>query len=397
MSKPVISMPAIGEMAKALSAQMTEWRHDFHAHPELKWEEVQTTAKIAKLLHEMGYEKIKVGFGGTQSGVVADLDTGKPGKVVALRADMDALPIQEENEISYKSTVEGISHACGHDAHTAGLLGAAQILMQLKNQLSGSIRLIFQPAEEGGGAKAMIAEGVLDGVDMIAGAHTDSTIHTGIVRCRAGAALASSSTVSIKITGVGGHGAMPQASIDPIVAGATIISTLQTIVSREITPFEPAVVTVGHFEAGKRANVIPNTAVMDITVRTLSPEVNRSMKERIYRIVKGITEAMRCTFEMTYTVIAPVLVNDAVQADIMKNVASELVGEKNFKESPQKMPSEDFSYYLEKVPGVYFDFGVRNEEKGITESQHHPKFNVDDECLWVDAALLVGYVVKSQV
>lgn len=395
-SNPVLPLSTLSEMAKAASPQMTEWRHYFHANPELPWKEYGTSAKIAELLREMGYENIKIGFNGTKSGVVAELNAGKPGKLIAIRADMDALPLQEQNSVPYKSTVPGVFHGCGHDAHMAGALGAAKVLAQMKDQLPGRVRFIFQPAEEViTGAKTLIDAGVLDGVDFIIGAHTAGGVSVGLVDFRSGPTMASADIVKVNIYGRGGHGAMPQVSIDPIVASATIITTLQTIVSREINPQYATVITVGHFEAGKVANVIPDMAEMDITVRTLNPEVRKSLEERIRRVVSGIAEAMRCTSEVTYTYGVPVLVNDPAQTELARSVAVEILGDNNVRSGPMKMASEDFSYYLEKVPGTFFYFGVANDAKGMTAANHNTKFDVDDDSLWIDTAILAGYVARA--
>ena len=392
-----MNMSSIIEKANALSGKITELRRKFHANPELPWLEVETSLFVEEYLRKLGLENIRRGFDGTQSGVVADLKGGKPGRCVALRADIDALPLEEENDIPYKSTHSGVMHACGHDAHTAILLGVAEILSSMKHELYGTVRFIFQPAEEAGmhsGAPNMIEEGALDGVDAIGGLHVWALLESGKLGYRAGPVMASADIWDLKIQGKGGHGAMPHNAVDPTVTAATVISTLQTVVSREIDPQETVVLSVGKLEAGTAVNIIPDTARVAGNVRTTNREIRGRMEGIMRRVADGICAAMRCTAELTYTPIYPVTVNDPVMTQLMRSVAVDVFGEESVVELPVAMGSEDFSYYGEKIPAAYVFLGIADEEKGTGNQHHNPKFNVDDEPLPKGAALLAGFAAR---
>lgn len=387
----------IRDMAGGLAAKMAETRRAIHAKPELGWKEVETSKLIEARLRELGCSNVRRGFKGTESGVVADIVGGKPGKRVALRADIDALPIREENDVPYKSTVDGVMHACGHDAHAAMLLGAAEILCKIKAGLAGSVRLVFQPAEETGydsGAPAMIKEGALDGVDAIAGIHVWAQAPAGVFGLRKGPVMASADLWEMTIQGKGGHGAMPQGAIDPTVAVAYLISMLQTIISREVDPLESAVLSVGKVEAGSAPNVIPDKAVITGNVRTTNRDTRDGMETRIRRVIDGVSAALRVTTELKYTRIYPVTINDAEMVEVLGAVASETMGKEAVKELPIVMGSEDFSYYGEKVPAVFAMLGMGDAAKGSDKPHHSPHFNSNDDVLADGAAILAGFAAR---
>ena len=392
-----MTIASIKEKAAALQPVLAGIRQRFHANPELSWQEVETSIFIEEFLGKLGLENIRRGFGGTGSGVMADLIGARPGKRIALRGDIDALPLTEENDLPYKSTKSGVMHACGHDAHAAMLLGAAEILAGMKEDLSGSVRFLFQPAEEAGfnsGAPKMIEEGALEGVDAIGGLHVWSLLPAGKVGWRVGPVMASADVWELKIQGRGGHGAMPHKAIDPTVTAATVISALQTVVSREMDPQETVVLSVGKMEAGTAVNIIPDTARVSGNVRTTSREVRAGMESIMRRVADGICAAMRCTAELKYTPIYPVTVNSKKETELMRDVAAEIAGAGNLAELPVAMGSEDFSYFGEKVPAAYLYLGIADEAKGTNNQHHNPKFNVDDDVLGNGAAILASFAAR---
>ena len=384
-------------IASEIEKELIDLRRYLHAHPELSWKEVETSRSIEKLLREAGFENVRRGFNGTESGVIADLKGGKPGPCVALRADIDALPIREENDLPYASTVDGVMHACGHDAHVAMLVGAAKILSRMKSSLAGTVRVIFQPAEEAGkdsGASAMIREGALEGVAAIAGLHVWALLPTGVFGVRKGAIMASADVWEMNIQGQGGHGAMPHNAVDPTVAVAHIISMLQTVVSRELDPLESAVVSVGKVESGNAPNVIPDKALITGNVRTTDRATRAGMEARIRRIVDGVSAALRCSTTLTYTHIYPVTVNDPDLTEILRATAGETLGTENLVEPPIAMGSEDFSYYGEKIPATFGMLGMGDPAKGTDRQHHSPHFNVNDDVLTRGASILAGFALK---
>jgi len=392
-----MDMDKVKKLAGDMEDDLTALRQQIHSHPELSWQEVETSKMIEAELEKLGFENLRRGFKGTGSGVIGDLAGAHPGPCVALRADIDALPIQEENDLPYISKTEGVMHACGHDAHTSILLGVARILSGMKEEIHGTVRLLFQPAEEAGmdsGAPAMIAEGALDGVDAIGGLHVWAQMPVGFFGTRTGPIMASADVWELTIQGQGGHGAMPHTAVDPTVAAAHIISMLQTIVSREIDPLESAVVSVGKVESGNAPNVIPDKAYIKGNVRTTSRETKTGMEARFRRIIDGISSALRCSADLQYTPIYPVTINDPDMTEILKESACQVVGSDKLIEVPIAMGSEDFSYYGEKIPAAFGMLGIGDPEKGTDKAHHSPHFNANDAVLAQGTALLTGFALR---
>jgi len=372
------------ELAEEYNDQVVALRRDFHSNPEVSWKEVETTKKVAAFLGKLGCEDIRTGFGGTECGVTAEIGGSYEGPCVALRADMDALPLEEENHVPYRSVRDGAMHACGHDAHTAMLLGVAMVLSGVKDQLKGRVRLIFQPAEEHGlksGADHMINEGVLEGVDVIAGLHVWSPLESGKIAYRTGPVMASCDAWEAVIQGRGGHGSAPHMAIDPTIPAANIISSLQSVVGREIDPLDTAVISTGKIEAGSAFNIIPDRVNLLGTTRSFRPEVQDKVEKSIGRLISSISEAYQCRSEYRYTRYVPSTINDEKATLLIREIGEELLGQENAEESPLIMGSEDFSYFQRKVPGTFFFLGTGNPEKETDHPHHSPHFNVDEDVL----------------
>ena len=370
-------------------------RRDFHEHPELAFQEVRTAGIVADRLRALGVEDVRTGIAQTGvTGLVRGQKQGE-GKTVLLRADMDALPILEENEVEYRSQTPGVMHACGHDAHTAMLLGVTRLLIDRRDQFSGTVKVLFQPAEESppGGAKPMIEAGVLEDpkVDAAFGLHIDQDNPVGTVELRPGPAMAAADRFRILIKGKGGHGAKPHDTIDPIVIGAQIVTALQTLVARVVDPTEEVVVTVGTFQAGQAFNVIPDTADLGGTVRTFSSKNRDLMEERVGTLARGIAQAMGGDVEYTYTRGYPATVNHPAMAKLVHEEAAKIVGEDGVRQAPLMMGAEDFSYFLEEVPGAFWFVGSQNPERGLVWGHHHPRFDLDE------AALAIGMESMTNV
>jgi amidohydrolase len=387
------------EVDEIMPGVIADRRH-LHQHPELAFEEHETAKLVAERLASLGVEDIRTGVGRTGvTGLIRGTGDG-PGKdrVALFRADMDALPIDEENEVDYKSTVAGKMHACGHDAHTAMLLGSARVLMDMRDRFSGTVKLLFQPAEEvpPGGAIEMIEAGALEDpkVGAVFGLHAAAEMPAGKIGVRNGVASAGSDRFRITIQGKGGHAARPNDAIDPVVVGAHIVTALQTLVSREVDPIGSAVVTVGSIVAGEAFNVIPDTAVIKGTVRTLDPAVREQIAERLPALAKGIGEAMRADIDVWYFKGYPSMVNDPAMTDIIRGAAASVVGEENVVETPVGMGGEDFARFLEQRPGSFFRVGTRNEERDIVYGHHHPRFDVEEEGMAAGIATTVETLVR---
>ena len=370
------------ELANAQHAELVNIRRHLHENPELGFEEVATAQYIADYLAGLGLE---VTSQVAKTGVVALLRGARPGKTVAIRADMDALPIQELNEVPYKSKHPGKMHACGHDAHVAAAIGAARILWELRDQINGNVKFIFQPAEEApGGAEPMIAAGVLENpaVDAIIGGHVWGSLESGIIEVMSGPTMASSDIIRLKIIGKGGHAAQPHTTIDPIVIASEIVGALQKIVSRQTDPFEAVVISICSFHAGDVFNVIPHSAYMEGAVRTLNNELRQELPQKIEKIIRGITEPYGATYELDYYLGYPVTVNDPGVTETVRRAAISVLGADKVRVAARaSMGGEDYAYFLNKVPGTYIRIGTRNPEKGICQEMHHPRFDIDEAVL----------------
>ena len=381
-----MSAPDFKARAKEIENAVVGWRRHFHSYPELSFEEYETSKYIAADLAKLGCENITIGTAGRPTGVTADIIGGSDGKRVALRADIDALPVKEETGLPFASRNEGVMHACGHDGHTAMLLGAAKLLSEVKERLHGSVRLIFQPSEESAvmigmnGADAVVREGrALAGVDAIFGVHLWSPLEDGTLGYRCGPMMACSDSWKIKIIGKGGHGAMPHVTHDPMTAAGQLICALQTFVSREVSPIEGAVLTIGMLRAGTAFNVIPNEVELVGTARSFDRAISEATEEFIRRMAGNIAAAFRCTAEVTYERNLPPTVNAPEMALMGAEIARGIFD--TVREVEPTMAGEDFSYYLGKVPGSFFFIGVGDEAKGTAWPHHHCKFTVDEDML----------------
>jgi amidohydrolase len=368
-------------------------RRYLHQHPELAFQEENTSRYISEKLTELG---IAHQTGIAKTGIVGWIEGSRPGKTVLLRADIDALPIDELNDVPYKSNTPGVMHACGHDAHTAILLGVARLLNERRGDFAGTVKLLFQPAEEvpPGGAKPMIEAGVLENptVDAAFGVHLAQDIPAGSIGVCAGPMTAAPDSINIRIRGLGGHAAGPHRCIDPIVVAALCIVALQTLVSREVNPLRQAVVTIGNLHAGSVRNIIPEEAIMEGTVRTFDEEIRQDLARRIPELVRGIATAMRAEADVTFEFGYPTLVNDHAMADVVRDVVRDVLGPEKLLEREPSMVGEDMSYFLQRVPGCFFMVGTHNIERGLIYGHHHPRFDIDDE-----AALPVGVATLATV
>jgi amidohydrolase len=394
-----LKLEEIVELAEELEEKVIKFRRDFHAHPELSWKEERTSKVIEQVLKELGFENVRRGFGGTESGVVGDITGRKEVPLIALRADIDALPIEEEADVPWRSINKGVMHACGHDAHAAILLGVAHMLALLKDKLPCKVRLIFQPAEESGvrsGARQLIEEGALDGVEAIWGLHVWSSLPAGKIGYRSGPTMASADIWEVEIKGKGGHGSRPHEAIDPTIAAASIVLSLQTIISRELDPQETAVLSIGRLESGSAPNVIPEKALIQGNIRTTSSIVRDELPGSIGRIAKGIGSALRCGVKTNFIPVYPVTVNDPDMVETLKKVASAMFGDQSLTEMPIVMGSEDFSFYQQKVPGVIFFLGMADSQKGTDAEHHNPTFKTNDGVLKKGVALLTALVMESK-
>lgn len=360
---------------------LVEIRRIIHRHPELGFEEIQTSTLISEWLQKFGLE---VQRGIAKTGVVGLLKGKKPGKTVAIRADMDALPMDEVNQVPYASQIKGKMHACGHDAHVTILLGVARFFSSMADQVKGNIKWIFQPAEEGGGGgRIMVQEGVLENpkVDAIFGAHVFPQIEIGKVGICEGKALASADRFTIRIMGRSGHAASPHLVRDPIVATGHLITQIHSIVSREVNPLESAVITIGKVSGGTAFNIIPDGVELLGTVRSLTPETREKMKERIEQMAQGVARSFGVEYQFNFEYGYPVLINDPGMIGLVASACAKGVGEENVVAVLPSMGAEDFAYYLEKVPGAFFRLGIRNESKGIIHPYHSSLFDIDEDVL----------------
>jgi amidohydrolase len=357
-------------------------------HPELGCEEERSAGVIADRLRELGYS---VQTGVAKTGVVGLLEGGQSGPVVMVRFDMDALPITEESEAEYASQNPGVMHACGHDAHMAIGLGVATVMAGRRAKLKGTLKLVFQPDEErGGGARRMVEEGVLDGPrpDVVLATHVWSEKAVGIVDVTAGPVMAAAEKWACTVRGRGGHGAMPHQAIDPVVAAAQIVMSLQTVVSRNVSPLDTAVVTVGTISGGEAFNVIPAEVEMTGTIRSYSPAVRERVLERVRQVAEGVAEAGGARAELEFTPLTPALINDPQVVAVVREAAEEVLGPENVSSGERTMGSEDAAYFLRQVPGCYFFLGSSNPERGIDAPHHNPRFDIDEDALPLGVAVM---------
>ena len=368
------------------------YREYMHAHPELSYKEHETMKYVSQVLTTLGIEH-KTGVGDT--GIVALIkgeNHSDSDPCICLRADLDALPIHEENEVPYKSKVDGIMHACGHDVHSAVLLGAAEVIDSLKENLPQPVKMIFQPGEEKnpGGATLMLRDGILENpkVERMLALHVFPDMITGNVGFKEGIYMASCDEVYITIHGKGGHGATPHNCIDPIMIGANMLQTMQQIVSRQCDPKTPCVLSFGYFEAFGATNVIPSKAHLKGTFRTMNEEWRGEALELIEKTAKQIAEASGGTAEVEISKGYPYLENDPATTQAMRSIAQKFLGPENVEELPIRLTAEDFSYYSQEVPVCFFRLGVRNESKGITHGVHHPKFDIDPDALRIGVQMM---------
>lgn len=387
----------IKKLASEYAAEIVQIRQHLHAHPELSFEEHETSKFVFDKLNEYGLTP-QQGIGGT--GIVAMIE-GKNAnkKVIALRADMDALPIVEQNEVPYKSRNEGVMHACGHDVHTSSLLGTAKILSALREEFEGSIKLIFQPGEERipGGATLMINDGVLQNPvpDKIIGQHVMSQIPAGKIGFKPGMYMASADEIYIKVIGKGGHAAMPDNNIDPVLITSHIIVALQQIVSRSANPKTPTVLSFGKVIANGATNIIPDEVYVEGTFRTLNEDWRKSAHQKMKQIAEAIAGGMGAEIEFKILNGYPFLKNNEELTMLSRSFAAEYVGEENIVDLDIWMAAEDFAYFSQQVDACFYRLGVRNEEKGITSFVHTPTFNIDESALELGTGLMAWLAIKN--
>lgn len=380
----------VKELAARIQPELVELRRYFHQHPEPSWEEVNTANRIAEELAKLGISVERK----AKTGVVGTLKGTRPGRTVALRADIDALSITEETELPFASQNEGYMHACGHDAHITCLLGAAKILSQLKDEIAGTVKFIFQPAEElAQGAKKLVEEGVMDGVDGIFGLHVWGDMPAGLVSIDPGPRMASADRFVITIEGKGGHGSAPHQGVDAVVVASALVMNLQTIVSRELNPLEPVVVSVGKITGGDRFNIIASRAVLDGTSRCFNPEIRNNLPDIIRRIADNTAATFRAGAKVEYHFMCPPTINDERLALLAKDSVKKLYGETALVPMPLLTGSEDFSFYAEKAPAAYAFLGVRNPEKDASYPQHHSRYTIDEDALQVGAAVYAQFAL----
>ena len=386
------------EKCKGLQEELVSMRRELHQIPETGGDLPKTKAYIMGKLKELGIPFVE---NATDSGLVATIEGGKPGKTLALRADMDALPITEENDVPYRSKHEGKMHACGHDTHVTMLLGAAKVLNENKENIHGNVKLLFQTDEEGSrGAERLCAEGHLNGVDAIFGTHIGTIISkdipAGTVISTPGCCMASFDKFVIKVKGFGCHGSTPEKGVDPINIASHIVINLQEVVAREIAAVKPAVLTIGHIEGGFAYNVIPSEVLIEDTIRALEEDVRQELAKRIGEIASATAAAFRGEVEYEMIWGAPPVINDAGMAKLAADCARDIVGDEKVIDhvDAPNMGGEDFAYYVKQVPGAFLFLSSANPEKHTDVPHHNPKFNVDEDVFWIGSALFVRIAEK---
>lgn len=389
----------IKSLSEKISTDVIAWRRHFHAHPELSYKEFGTAKFVAEQLKSFGLQP-KEGVAGT--GVVVLIEgVNSKNKTIALRADMDALPIQEVNSVVYKSKNPGVMHACGHDVHTSSLLGTAKILSELKNEFEGSVKLIFQPGEEKnpGGASLMIKEGVLENPKPggIIGQHVMPLVPVGKIGFREGMYMASSDEIYLRIIGKGGHGAAPELTIDPVVIASHIIIALQQVISRNASPKQPTVLTFGKIIAEGATNIIPDEVNISGTFRALNENWREEGLQRIKKMAEGIAESMGGKCEVKISKGYPYLENNPELTRRIKKAAEEYVGKENVVDIDLTLGSEDFAYYSQEIPASFYRLGTRNESKGIISYVHTPTFDIDEDALRISSGLMAWMAIKELI
>jgi amidohydrolase len=374
---------------------LIELRRDFHRHPELSHEEHRTSRVIAERLRGIGLDEVRTGVG--QTGVFGLLQGGKPGRCVLLRADIDALPLTEaDHGQDYRSLNHGVHHACGHDGHTAILLSVAEVLAARKTELAGSVAFAFQPAEERvDGAAGMLRDGVLEPKpDACFGLHLWNEVPVGSIDVRPGPIFAFADAFAIELRSGGGHGAIPHQVPDPIVASAELIVALQTLVSRESPPLEPAVLTIGSIHGGTAPNIIPSRVELQGTLRVFSPQLHRHLVKRMHDLVAGIAQTFRVQGELRMTDTCSACINDDAMADLVRRVGQRVIGTDNVLSSMRTLAADDMSVFLEVVPGCYFFVGGANHERGLDSPHHSPTFDFDEHALEVGVQMLTAVTLE---
>ena len=380
----------ISKLVKDNKDYVIALRREFHKNPEPSFKELNTSRRIKEELDKMGIEYISC----ATTGVVATIKGNHTGKTIALRADIDALSVQELNDVEYKSQVDNMMHACGHDGHTSMLLGAAKILNEKRDEIYGTVKLFFQPAEEiGEGADAMIADGAMNGVDSVFGIHLWSSIETGKVSIESGPRMASADWFKINVNGKGGHGSAPHQCVDALVVASSIVMNLQTIVSREIDPLEPVVLTIGMLNSGSRFNVIAENAYMEGTTRCFNNKIRKELPARMEKIISNIAQSYGATATLDYNYIIDPTINDEKCADLGQKVVEKILGKNGLTKFEKITGGEDFSHYMRNTPGALAFVGCRNESKGACYSHHSGNFEIDEDSLEIGTNLYVQYAI----
>ena len=382
-------MASISQEVKAVASVMIDMRRDLHQHPELGFQEIRTAGIVARRLTQLGYT-VRTGLGKT--GVTGFLRGGRPGKTVLLRADIDALPIHEEADVPWRSRTSGVMHACGHDAHTAMALMAAELLSKEASSLAGNLFFVFQPAEELLiGADAMLKDGALDGIQAAAGfaVHLMNRWPVGTVAICSGPAMTSADKLSLGVTGRGGHGANPHLAVDPVVAAAQLITALQTLVSRETPPTKAAVLSITTLTAGKAFNIIPDTVEMTGTFRCFDADLRDKLLAGLTRTAEGIAASFRCTARVKSEFLTPAVLNDPEMTGIARDVATEIVGESHIIAPDPLTGSDDLAYFWQKVPGCYAFVGSARPDGSSAPAHHNARFDIDESAMEIGAELLI--------
>jgi len=383
-------LDGLRDEVSALNDDLVDLRREFHRHPELGLEEHRTAEVVAARLEQLG---IPAATGVGKTGVVGLLEGGAPGPTLMLRADMDALPIQEENDVPYRSQNPGVMHACGHDGHMAILLTAAKVLNAHKSELPGRIKFVFQPGEEGfAGARLMIEDGVLAGppVEAAFGLHLTTTLPVGVLAAGSGPMMASMDSFTLRIKGKGAHAALPNMGVDAIVISSSVVTTLQTLISKEVPPTTPLVLHIGTVNGGNAFNAVADRVELRGTVRTFDEELRASMPERMNRLIGGVVAAMRGSHELDYQFGYPALQNDEAMTRLVKQTVVGHLGSDAYTDIPPRMASEDMGFFLQKVPGCFFMLGAANPDRDMTYPNHNARFNFDEDALALGVRAMVA-------